>query len=140
MGATSALKTTPMKIQHLITLAFVLALTTLRANAGFLLPEDSLGKEYWQGLDPKSKIVFLSGYRTAQGPVEDQTAKLDYSLLTTDNFPALVAKLDRFYSSADNKNVFVSAAIRICFMEMSGKPQKDIDGALKQARAAISQY
>ena len=37
----------------------------------------------------------------------------------------------------DNQHVFLSAAIRISFMEMAGKPQADIDQAIKQARRAL---
>jgi len=128
-----------MKTYQLMTLAFVFACSIPRAEAGLLRPEDSIGKDYWQSLDQKSKIVFLTAYRHAQGPVEDKTAKPDFRLLTADHFPALVAKLNQFYNAPENQHVFVSAAIRICFMEMSGKPQAEIDKATRQAREVFSQ-
>jgi hypothetical protein len=126
-----------MKTHHLITLAVVFAFTILRAEAGFLLPEDAIGKDYWQGLDAKSKIVFLTAHRHGQGPKIDINAKPPFQVLTTAQFPALIAKLDKFYQIPDNRHVFLSAAIRISFMEMSGKPQADIDQAVKQARRAL---
>jgi len=108
----------------------------LRAVGGELLPEDSLSADYWQGLDPKSKIVFLTAYRHGEGPIENQTAKPEFYFLSKGHFGTLVTKLDEFYQIPDNRRVFLSAAIRICFMEMSGRPQTEIDQALKQAREA----
>jgi hypothetical protein len=129
-----------MKPHQLIVLAFVFTFTIPRVEGGFLSREEGLGKEYWQTLDSKSKIVFLTGYRHGQGPKEDQTAKPGFRVLTIEHFPTLVTKLDTFYKNPTNHHVFLSAAIRICFMEMSGKPQADIDEAIKQAHAAISQW
>lgn len=126
-----------MKTRHLITLAFAFAFTVLRAEAGFLLPEDAIGKDYWQRLDPKSKIVFLTAYRHGQGPILDINVKPPFQFLATAQFPVLIAKLDQFYQTPDNQHVFLSAAIRISFMEMSGKPQTDIDQIVKQARQAL---
>jgi hypothetical protein len=126
-----------VKTHQLITLAFVFAFTIHRAEAGFLFPEDAIGKDYWQGLDPKSKVVFLTAYRHGQGPKIDINAKPPFQALATAQFPALVAKLDKFYQFPDNQHVFLSAAIRISFMEMAGKPQADIDEAVKQAREAL---
>ena len=116
------------------------AFTILRAEAGFLHPEDAISKDYWQGLDSKSKIVFLAAYRHGQGSKIDISAKPPFQCLTTAHFPALVAKLDKFYQTPDNQHVFLSAAIRISFMEMSGKPQADIDQAIKDARRALSSF
>lgn len=127
-----------MKTYTLITLAFVCAFTIFRAEAGRLLPEDSIGKDYWQGLDPKSKMVFLTAYRHTQGPVEDQTVRPEFRRLNTGHFPALVAKLNEFYNVPVNEHVFLSAAIRICFMEISGKSKADIDKATKQAQEVFS--
>jgi hypothetical protein len=110
----------------------------LRAVGGELLPEDSLSADYWQSLDPKSKTVFLTAYRHGQGPREDHTAKPEFRFLSTDHFATLIAKLDKFYQIPENRQVFLSAAIQICFMEMAGKPQADIDQAIKQAREAFS--
>jgi len=129
-----------MKTHHLITLAFVFAFTTLRAEAGFLHPEDAVGKDYWQSLDPKSQTVFLTAYRHGRGPSEDKTAKPEFGVLRTDHFPSLIAKLDKFYQTPDNQHIFLTAAIQICFMEMAGKPQQDIDKAIKEARDVISQF
>ena len=126
-----------MKRHHFFTLALVFAFTMLRAAAGFLHPEDAIGKDYWQGLDAKSKIVFLTAWRHGQGPVMDISAKPPFQVLGTGQFPALVAKLDKFYETADNQHVFLSAAIRISFMEMAGKPQADIDQAIQQARREL---
>ena len=67
-----------MKTHHLITLAFVFALSLLRAEAGFLLPEDAISKDYWQSLDAKSKIVFLTAFRHGQGPSIDIKAALPF--------------------------------------------------------------
>ena len=131
------MKTIPITIRHLIALTLVLAFSALRVGSGELLPEDSISKDYWQGLDPKAKIVFLTGYRHAQGPVEEQKAQRGARLLAASDFSTLVAKLDKFYENDANKHVFVSAAIRICFMEVLGKPQKDIDDAVTQARKAF---
>jgi hypothetical protein len=44
----------------------------------------------------------------------------------------------KFYEIPENRRVFLSAAIQICFMEMAGKPQADIDQVIKQARKAFS--
>jgi hypothetical protein len=126
-----------MQTHHLITLASVFACTILRAEAGFLFPEDAIGKDYWQSLDPKARIVFLTAYRHGQGPKIDINAKPPFQVLATGQFPALVAKLDKFYQTPENQHVFLSAAIRISFMEMSGKPQADIDQAIEQARRAL---
>jgi hypothetical protein len=123
-----------MKTRYLITLIFLFALTVLRASAGRLYPEDSLDREYWRGLDAKSKIFFLTAFRHSQGPVVDKTAKPNFQLVTTAHFPALAEKVDQFYKSPDNEHVSLKAAIRISFMEMSGKPQADIDQATKEAR------
>jgi len=110
----------------------------LRAVGGELLPEDSLSADYWQSLDPKSKTVFLTAYRHGQGPSEDHAAKPEFRFLSTDHFATLIAKLDKFYQIPENRHVFLSAAIQICFMEMAGKPQANIDQAIKQARKAFS--
>lgn len=106
---------------------------------GELLPEDSLSADYWESLDPKSKIVFLTAYRHGEGPIENQAAKPEFYFLNTRHFATLVTKLDKFYQIPDNRRVFLSAGIRICFMEMSGRPQTEIDRALQQARKAFSQ-
>jgi len=111
---------------------------TLHPVGGELLPEDSLSADYWQGLDPKSKAVFLTAYRHGLGPCEDQAAKAEFRFLSADHFATLVAKLDKFYQIPENRHVFLSAAIQIGFMEMSGKAQADIDQAIKQARVAPS--
>jgi hypothetical protein len=103
---------------------------------GELLPEDSLSADYWQGLDATSKAVFLTGYRHGLGPSEERAAKSEFRFLSAGHFAALIAKLDKFYEMPENRPVFLSAAIQICFMEMAGKPQGDIDQALKQARVA----
>jgi len=129
-----------VKTLHLATLVCVFAFTLLRAEAGFLFPEDAIGKDYWQGLDAKSKVVFLTAYRHGQGPKIDINVKPPYQALATAQFPALVAKLDKFYQTPDNQHVFLSAAIRISFMEMAGKPQADIDQAVKQAREALRNF
>ena len=129
-----------MKTHHILTLAFVFAFTAFRAQAGKPFPVDRLNQEYWQGLDPKTKIVFLTAYRHAKGPNPDENEKPDFRDLKTENYPALAAKLDQFYKDTANKHVFVSAAIGICYMEMSGKPQADIDKAIKEARDVISQF
>ena len=110
----------------------------LRAVGGELLPEDSLSADYWQDLDPKSKAVFLTGYRHGQGPNEDHAAKPEFRVLSTDHFATLIAKLDEFYRIPENRHVFLSAAIQTCFMEMSGRPQADIDKATEQARKGFS--
>jgi len=136
-GNLLTFKTAPVKTHPLITLAFVFAFTLLRAEEGFLFPEDAIGRDYWQGLDPKSKVVFLTAYRHGEGPKIDIKAKPPYQALSTAQFPALIAKVDKFYQIPDNQHVFLSAAIRISFMEMAGKPQADIDAATKQAREAI---
>ena len=109
---------------------------TVHPVGGELLPEDSLSADYWHGLDPKSKTVFLTGYRHGLGPSEDHAAKPEFRFLGIDHFATLIAKLDKFYEIPENRPVFLSAAIQICFMEMAGKPQGDIDRALKQARVA----
>ena len=111
---------------------------TLHPVGGELLPDDSLSADYWQGLDPKSKAVFLTGYRHGLGPCEDQAAKAEFRFLSADHFATLVAKLDKFYQVPENRHVFLSAAIQIGFMEMSGKAQADIDQAISQARKAFS--
>ena len=111
---------------------------TLHPVGGELLPEDSLSADYWQGLDPKSKAVFLTAYRHGLGPCEDQAAKAEFRFLSADHFATLVAKLDKFYQVPENRHVFLSAAIQIGFMEMSGKAQADIDQAISQARKAFS--
>ena len=111
---------------------------TLRPVGGELLPEDSLSADYWQSLDPKSKTVFLTAYRHGQGPSEDNAAKPEFRFLSTDHFARLIAKLNKFYQIPENRHVFLSAAIQICFMEMAGKPQADIDQVLQQARKAFS--
>ena len=111
---------------------------TLHPVGGELLPEDSLIADYWQGLDPKSKTVFLTAYRHGLGPSEDRAAKPEFRFLSTDHFATLMAKLDKFYQIPENRHVFLSAAIQIGFMEMSGKAQADIDQAIKQARVAPS--
>ena len=126
-----------MKAYHLITLAFVFAFTILRAEAGFLFPEDAISKDYWQSLDPKSKTVFLTAYRHGQGPKLDINEKPPFQVLAAAQFPALIAKLDKFYQNPDNEHVFLSAAIRISFMELSAKTQEEIDQAIKQARRAL---
>jgi len=109
----------------------------LRLLGGELLPEDSLSGDYWHGLDPKSKTVFLTGYRHGQGPSEDDAAKPEFRFLGTDHFATLIAKLDKFYEIPENRRVFLSAAIQICFMEMAGKPQANIEQAIEQARKAF---
>jgi len=109
---------------------------TVHPVGGELLPEDSLSADYWQGLDPKSRTVFLTGYRHGLGPSEDHAAKPEFRFLGTDHFATLIAKLDKFYEIPENRPVFLSAAIQMCFMELAGKPQGDIDQALKQARVA----
>jgi hypothetical protein len=129
----------PMKTYHPISLACMFALTILRAEAGFLFPEDAIGKDYWRSLDPKSKIVFLTAYRHGQGPIIDINAKPPFQVLATGQFPALIAKLDKFYQTPGNQHVFLSAAIRISFMEMSDKPQAEIDEAINQARRALAE-
>jgi len=126
-----------MKTHSLLTLAFVLVFTILRAQAGFLLPEDAIGKDYWQGLDAKSKVVFLTAWRHGQGAKIDINAKPPFQVLATAQFPDLFAKLDKFYQVPDNQHVFLSAAIRISFMEMSGKPQGEIDRSIKDARRVM---
>jgi hypothetical protein len=129
-----------MKIHHIITLAVMFAFTILRAEGGLLPAEDALAKGYWQSLDPKSKIVFLTAYRHTRGPAHDKTAKPEFFVLSAKHFPTLVTKLDEFYKNLDNEHVSVKDAIRICFMEMSGKPQTDIDKAIKEARDAFLRY
>jgi hypothetical protein len=110
------------------------------APGGFVSREEALGKEYWTTLDAKSKIVFLTGYLHGRGPKDDQTAKLEYRDLTVNHFPTLVTKLDAFYKTPANQSVFLSDAIGICFMEMAGKPQADIDEAIEQARLTIMRW
>ena len=112
--------------------------STLHPVGGELLPEDSLSADYWQGLDAQSKAVFLTGYRHGLGPSEDHAAKPEFRFLSTNHFATLIPTLDKFYEIPDNRQVFLSAAIQICFMEISGKPQADIDKAIKQARVAPS--
>ena len=129
-----------MRIHHIITLGVILASSILRAEGGLLPAEDALDKDYWQSLDAKSKVVFLTTFRHAQGPVPDKAARPGFFLLSTNHFPTLIVKLDEFYKTSDNEHVFVKAAIRICFMEMSGRPQTDIDKAVKEAREAILKW
>lgn len=100
-GVISHLKSTPVKTHRFLTLAFVFMFAILRAEAGFLFPEDAIGKDYWQSLDAKSKVVFLTAYRHGQGPIIDIKAKPPFQALATARFPALIAKLDKFYQSPD---------------------------------------
>jgi hypothetical protein len=111
---------------------------TLHPVGGELLPEDSLSADFWQGLDAKSKTVFLTAYRHGLGPSEERAAKAEFRFLSAGHFAALIAKLDKFYQIPENRHVFLSAGIQIGFMEMAGKAQADIDDAIKQARVAPS--
>lgn len=123
-----------MKKHQLLTLAFLFAFSMLRADAGLLFPEDSISKDYWKSLDAKSQIIFLTAYRHTQGPIEDPTAKPGFQFLAEKHFPELVAQLNQFYSAPANEHVFVRDAIHICFMQMAGKPQAEIDKATDLAR------
>jgi hypothetical protein len=73
------------------------------AFAGRWLAEDTIGKEYWSSLGEKSKIVFLTGYRSGQGPRLDDAAPLEFRVLRTDHFPALAKKLNAFSAAAANE-------------------------------------
>jgi hypothetical protein len=104
----------------------------------FMLPEDTIGKQFWDTLDSRTKPIFLMGFRHGTGPQPGapETSR-GFLVLSASHFPKLIERLDTFYAIKDNKDVCLRLAIQISVMQMSGKPQSEIDDLTKKARDLI---
>ena len=126
-----------MKI-HLNLLMLVATASVITAAQAFMLPEDTLRKKFWDGLDAKTKPIFLMGYRHGTGPQPGAPeTKQGFLILSAEHFPKVIEKLDAFYSNKDNEHVRIKVAIQIALMEMTTKPKAEIDALLKKAREEV---
>jgi hypothetical protein len=89
---------------------------------------------YWSTLDEKAKTVFLTGFCLgADGMVGPRRPQIGVSIFPED-IPKLIPLMDSFYKVHSGPNMLVRSAVEICAMQLRGKPEAEIDEAIRQAQ------
>ena len=125
----------------------VLSLTAWAENAS----RSVLGYAEWSKMGTPMKVFYVSGYADAQALYTELLVRLKDHCDDTGkehianimyNLPAIHAStgqmvegIDAFYKDWRNKAALVDAAMRVVRLQLGGRPQGEVDEAIRDARA-----
>jgi hypothetical protein len=133
--------------------AMLVTCTALHADENPLTTHDAANGRLWMGLSAEGKLAFLAGYRNGGNavlievqtvldfkPGEDKAYKF-YRLIWANLWPEVlepeevIAALDKFYSTIENRPIALSFALSITAARAKGTGEDEIQRKIMKMRA-----